>query len=524
LGLLEGVFVVAVHLVVLLSALVGGWQLVMLGLAYRQVRGARLAIDDFMRPVEGSAPPPEARPYLGATHEAFAALGWRFEGFHQKVPKGEPPQADFSLWLSPDGTMLGAAVATRAAKDPVERTVLVSQDAHGKVLTTNDLPGTGDPFGEGASMASLLHAAPAELLAFHQQRLQTEARSPLRTWQPGQVFEALRELSESSVKLWERTGHARWKPEAPGEYSYTRRGAWRYARQAVRSVSEVGATQRERLKLPRLGSPGASATRTGPAPKAPAKRSRASGAVNAVALGVCLWFVVRYWREPPPEPPRAVPALGSIALEADVDAALTAPAFADGQRATMAGLGEVTLYQRPLGELRLTSGRLVAGDAFSLDSRPFAVTLPEGTHPVFLTVAEENGRETPVCARLQVSARPVSRWREAGAYGVDSGTASFRDAEAEALMVEQRGLLGTDHPLLPKIEGLFSSGMGGVVELAPAPAANVAVFSSAYGDGVFPTWFGLDAAGQAASVVTCFAGLRLVSPPPDAPAPSEGSR
>lgn len=510
--LLEGVFVVAAHLAVLLSVLVGGWQLLILGVAYRQVRGARLAIDDFMRPVPGDSPPPEARPYLGATHEAFAAQGWSFDGFYQKVPGEEGPQADYSLWLSPDGTTLGVVVATRAAKDPIERTVLVSQDASGTVLTTTDLPGTGDHFGEASAMATLLHAAPAELHAFHQQRLQAEARSPLRTWRPGQVFEAVRELSERSVRLWERTGYARWKPEAPGEYSYTRRGAWRYARQAVRSVTEAGATQRERLKLPRLGSPGASATRTGPEPRSPAKPSRAAGVVNTVALGVCLWLVVGYWREPPPAPPRELPAAGSIALEEDVDAAYAAPAFADGQRATVVGQGEVTLRQQRLGDVRLTSGRLVAEDAFSLDSSPFALTLPVGTYPVFLTVAEGEGEgaRTPVCARLQVSELPVSRWRGAGSYGVDSGTASFRDADAEALMAGQMSPLSTDHPLLPKVEPLFSSGgMGGVVELDSEREANVAVFSSAYGDGVFPTWFGLDAGGQAASVVTCFTPVKL---------------
>ncbi|WNG60564.1 hypothetical protein F0U59_42055 [Archangium gephyra] len=308
-GLLEGVFVVAVHLVVLLSALVGGWQWVMLGIAYRQVRGARLALDDFMRPVPGDSPPPDAWPYLGATHEAFAKLGWHFEGFFQKVPPGEVPQADFSLWLSPDGTTLGAVVATRAAKDPIERTVLVSLDARGKVVTTNDLPGTGDQFGGASSMATLLHAAPAELQAFHQQRLQAEAWSPLSTWQSGQVLEALRELSERSVARWVRSGDARWKPESPGEYGYTPKGAWRYARQAVRSVHDVGATQRERLKLPRLGSPGASATRSGPPPRLLLKSSRARGIFNTAALGVCLWFVVRYWCELPPKPPRAVPAM-----------------------------------------------------------------------------------------------------------------------------------------------------------------------------------------------------------------------
>ncbi|HYO73300.1 MAG TPA: hypothetical protein VEU33_45270, partial [Archangium sp.] len=295
-GLLEGVFMVAVHLAVLLMVLVGGWQLVMLGIAWRQVRGARLALDDFMRPVAGDSPPLEARPYLGATHEAFAALGWRFEGLHQKVPPGESPQADFSLWLSPDGTTLGAVVATRAAKDPVERTVLVSQDASGRVLTTTDFPGLGDQFGEDSAMATLLHAAPAELQSFHQQWLQAEARPPLRTWRPGQVFAAVRELSERAVRSWERSGHARWKPEAPGEYGHTRKGAWRYARQAVRSLSEVGSSQRERLKLPRLGSPGASATRTGPPPKPPVKPSRASRLVNAVAFGVCLGFAVDSWR------------------------------------------------------------------------------------------------------------------------------------------------------------------------------------------------------------------------------------
>ncbi len=509
-GLLEGVFVVASHLAVLLSVLVGGWQLVMLGLAYRQVRGARLAVDDFLRPVQGDSPPPEARPYLGATHEAFAALGWSFDGFYQKVPDGERPQADYSLWLSPEGTTLGLVVATRTAKDPVERTVLVSQDASGRVLTTTDFPGLGDQFGEDSAMATLLHAAPAELQSFHQQWLQAEARSPLRTWRPGQVFEAVRELSERAVQSWERSGHARWKPEAPGEYGYTPKGAWRYARRAVRSVNEAGATQRVRLKLPRLGSPGASATRTGPAPTPAAKSSRVARGFNVAALGVCLWLVVGYWRETPPEPPpAAAPARGSIALEGDVDAALAAPAFADGQRATLTEVGEVMLRQRPLGGLRLTSGRLVAADAFSLDSSPFAVTLPARTYPVFLTVAEWDGRQLPTCARLQVSERPVSRWRAAGAYAVDSGTASFRDADVEELLAGQLRRGGTDHPLQPKLQALFPSRMGDMVEVAPAPTANLAVFTSGDADGAFPTWFGLDADERAASIVTCFSEVRL---------------
>lgn len=500
---------VAAHLIVLLGLFVGGWQLVMLGLAYRQVRGARLATHDFLRPVEGESPPPEARPYVAATHDAFARLGWSFDGLFQKVPEGTLPQADFSLWLSPDRTMLGVVVATRAEKDPVERTVLVSQDARGNVLTTNDYPGTGDQLGEASATGTLLHAAPAELQAFHQQRLQAEARPPLRTWQPGQVFEALCELSTRSVERWERNGDARWKPEAPGEYGYTRKGAWRYARQAVRSVNEVGATQRERLKLPRPGSPGASAERTGPLPRPRARPSWANKVFNGVGIAVCLWLVVDYWREKPREQPRETRAVGTIALGDEVDEALVAPAFADGGRAALEGLGEVTLRQRMLGELRLTSGRLVASDAFSLDSSPFAVTLPVGMYPVFLTIAEGNGQQLPIFARLQVSERPATHWRAAGAYAVDSGTASFRDAEVEETLDRQMGL-AREHPLLPKVQALLEANMGGMVELAPAPAANVAVFSSAFSDGVYPTWFGLDTDGQVASVVTRFAEPRLV--------------
>ncbi|WNG45771.1 DUF4241 domain-containing protein [Archangium minus] len=508
-GLFEGVLVLAAHLVVLLGLLVGGWQLVMLSLAYRQVRKARLAVHDFLRPVEGESPPPEARPYVATTHEVFARLGWSFDGLFQKVPEGTLPQADFSLWLSPDRTTLGIVVATRAAKDPVERTVLVSQDANGTVLTTNDYPGTGEQLGKASAMATLLHAAPAELQTFHQQRLQVEAHLPLRTWQPGQVFEALRELSTRSVERWVSTGDAQWKPAAPGEYGYTRKGAWRYARQVVRSVNEVGASQRERLKLPRLGSPGANTEQTGPLPKPRARPSWANKVFNGVGVAVCLWLAVGYWREKPREQPREARGVGTIALGDEVDAALVAPAFADGQRAVLEGIGEVTLRQQLLGELRLTSGRLVASDAFSLDSSPFAVALPARTHPVFLTIAEGNGQQVPTFARLQVSERPVIHWRAAGAYAVDSGTASFRDAEVEETLDRQMGLAGK-HPLLPKVQALLEANSGGLVELAPAPAANVAVFSSAFSDGVYPTWFGLDADGRVASVVTRFAEPRLV--------------
>jgi hypothetical protein len=294
-SLLNTVIVVVAHVGLFLTAFGLGVRLIITRVLYRQALGARQATHGFFRRVKGETPAPEANPYFIATHGAFAELGWSHNGLYLcKAPDSEAI-AEVALWLSPARTVIAELSATRTGEPPLMRTRLVSQDSQGEVFVTYDSGGVGDSLGGVSRAVFLLHAAPAELATFHQQRLQAEAQAPLREWPAGQAFQAVQELSERSVQRWEQGGLARREPEGQGEYRFTRRGAWRYAQEFIHSMQQVGRGQQARQGLPRLGSPGASATQTGPLPAATYKPSRVGWAINLFLIGVCVWIMVRYW-------------------------------------------------------------------------------------------------------------------------------------------------------------------------------------------------------------------------------------
>lgn len=305
--------VIAAHLAVALAALGMGGRLGVTWLIYRQALALRHATHGFLRRVRGETPAPEANPYFTATHGAFAELGWSSNGLYLCKLPGSETVAEVALWLSPDRTAFAEVAATRTGTPSRMHTRLVSQDSLGEVFVTHDAAGVGDHMGGVSRSAVLLHAAPAELAAFHQQRLQAEAKLPLREWPAGQVFRAMQELSERSVQRWEQTGLALRESEGQGQYHFTRRGAWRYAQAVIRSMQEVGKGQQARQSLPRLGSPGASATQTGPVPSAVSRPSRLGQVVYLLLVAACVWIVVRHWSSrseaPPPAPAAAAAPL-----------------------------------------------------------------------------------------------------------------------------------------------------------------------------------------------------------------------
>lgn len=91
-------------------------------------------------------------------------------------------------------------------------------------------------------------------------------------------------------------------------------------------------------------------------------------------------------------------------------------------------------------------------------------------------------------------------------YGVDAGTGSFGSPEA---MRVTGGVLAEDAGMLedPISAALFADSVGtrSAAVVAPADgAAPVAVCSSGWGDGVYPTWLGVDEAGAVVVAVTDF--------------------
>ena len=174
------------------------------------------------------------------------------------------------------------------------------------------------------------------------------------------------------------------------------------------------------------------------------------------------------------------------------------------------------------GTLRLSSGRIVAADpeVFSGAQPAFTVTVDPGAYPIVLAgvrFAERPERLRVAAARLAVSDQPVVRWEMAlqdgqslldlGAgefygFGVDSGQASFADADAWEALAE-RDLDGRDKWEDDWIEyGRIAAEQHFVVVDDGAMIA----WPSGWGDGSYPVWIGYDSADR----VACFvADMRL---------------
>lgn len=168
--------------------------------------------------------------------------------------------------------------------------------------------------------------------------------------------------------------------------------------------------------------------------------------------------------------------------------------------------GPVTLRLVALGRLQLTTGKLVATDPIVFaDREPFTARLPRGGFPVEVCAVRRGADEQVAWARLVLDPGAVERWtplRLAGeprsAYPVDAGVGCFMDAEA-ALAMEAD--LGDPQELL--LAALGETSPGAVVNVGKGKA-NVALFRSGAGDGVYSSWLGVGPGGAPRQVVTDF--------------------
>ncbi|HVK77070.1 MAG TPA: DUF4241 domain-containing protein [Kofleriaceae bacterium] len=171
--------------------------------------------------------------------------------------------------------------------------------------------------------------------------------------------------------------------------------------------------------------------------------------------------------------------------------------------------------RKPLGTLRLPSGRIVAADPF-LAQPAFTTTVPPGAYPVELLLAtypdDEDGaleeriwlarivfrREPPVAWALAVipgqDVLTLGRGHELG-YGVDSGTGCFADGGLfERITGDEAIHAGLNQQLDgPTRPAILRHGDGD---------ADLIGFSC--DDGTYPSWFGLDAGGAPVCLVTDF--------------------
>ena len=240
-----------------------------------------------------------------------------------------------------------------------------------------------------------------------------------------------------------------------------------------------------------------------------------AGGVLGIAL-VALLFMVR--------PHTSSASLGNPAYPI---ASYQPPPFEvmgpEGLAAAYQHLGRVTIGGRPgtlsvsrADDLVLPTGRVGAGDAFFVDAEPFTTMLPAGSHPVFLLNVLEAGGQSVAAAMVRVEDKHPVRWEGASvrshpkdvpfAYPVDSGTGSFVSPEAIARFESLPPEIA-DSLIDRLLEGYASTPETTFtvsITLDPASGANLVTFTSGYGDGGYPSWFGFDASGNPVALLTSF--------------------
>ncbi len=187
-----------------------------------------------------------------------------------------------------------------------------------------------------------------------------------------------------------------------------------------------------------------------------------------------------------------------------------------------ASQGTITLHQRKLGELVLSTGHVVACDPLVFpDSRPFQETLPPGRYPLIASIASHD--QCISYAFLLLDAQQPVRWEIATlagqnsrslkddqifGYPVDAGTACFMDVDA-ATGLQKRFDADPDYAESLIEDSLSHEDLN--VTLNPYTGANAIIFSSG-GDGFFASYWGYDGQDNIVCLLTDFGWIGHPAP------------
>lgn len=187
--------------------------------------------------------------------------------------------------------------------------------------------------------------------------------------------------------------------------------------------------------------------------------------------------------------------------------------------------GSLPLHVHGLGALRLPTGKIVACDPFVFpETKPFPIDVPVGNYSVKLSVADTPRNYQRVAyAMIQFSARPAVSWKMAlfpdqdestlgsdqfFGYGVDAGTGCFMDASvAEILADRMSSDSNWDESLIAEMDRTRVPGRAWGwlnTTIDPQSGGNLVAFSSGWGDGAYPCYWGYDSDGNIVSLTTDF--------------------
>lgn len=200
-------------------------------------------------------------------------------------------------------------------------------------------------------------------------------------------------------------------------------------------------------------------------------------------------------------------------------------AFEPGIQAKTRHDGLAIIWCRTVGELVVTSGKLVARDpGYFEDIAPFTQEVAPGRYPVILALAhfERTADERVASAMVRFSDEEAIRWEwarrvgkdvetqeeeEPFCYCVDSGAGCFMDRDAADLLLEwkeqdEQGL----YAFLNEHERYIGDSLEWP-DLDASTGLNVITFTSGWGDGGYPSCWGYDANDKPVYLATDFGVL-----------------
>ncbi len=169
-----------------------------------------------------------------------------------------------------------------------------------------------------------------------------------------------------------------------------------------------------------------------------------------------------------------------------------------------------------IGDLELTTGKIIACDGFIPGSLPFQTVVPPGRYPVLIAIARLGDDERIAFARVQFAERSVARWSMAlyqgqdpsalkpdqvSCYPVDSGIGSFIE---EAALPELEKVMDNDgfHRILDEMKKVHRHTRDWA--RINTRSGGAALFSSGFGDGRYVSYFGYDTEGKPVALITDF--------------------
>jgi hypothetical protein len=185
------------------------------------------------------------------------------------------------------------------------------------------------------------------------------------------------------------------------------------------------------------------------------------------------------------------------------------------------------LQRQSCGVLHITSGRIVACDPLVQPERepfirsvsgrgafPAEVLQHEGRHALAVLWLRERGGLQPADLRWEPALLEGQSQDDLGddefyGYPVDAGVGCFMDAECAAAIAEREARESANPGYVSYYDDVLDTELG-VKDMADhyplgeGSANNVLIFSSGWGDGSYPSYWALDAAGEPVALVTDF--------------------